>query len=62
MPEKHVPSGPLSVANVLLKSVPPTNGWMVELGYGLTEHAEQFNCGYRIYISDDTLMVRSLQL
>lgn len=48
MPGKHVPDGPLSIANNLLKAVPPTNGWMLELGYkegdGTTD---AFNCGYR---------------
>jgi Beta-lactamase superfamily domain len=47
MPGKHVPPGPLSVANDLLKAVPPTNGWMVELGY--TKGDEQdFESGYRL--------------
>ncbi|ROT36409.1 Metallo-hydrolase/oxidoreductase [Sodiomyces alkalinus F11] len=34
MPGKHVPPGPLSIVNDLLGAVPPTNGWMLELGYG----------------------------
>jgi hypothetical protein len=59
MPGKHVPPGPLSVANDLLKAVPPTNGWMIELGYAATDADEQFENGYRIYISGDTLMVRT---
>ncbi|KAK5164148.1 uncharacterized protein LTR77_010239 [Saxophila tyrrhenica] len=58
MPGKHVPPGPLSVANDLLSAVPPTNGWMLELGYS-TDSA--FNCGYRIYISGDTLLVDDLK-
>jgi L-ascorbate metabolism protein UlaG (beta-lactamase superfamily) len=33
MPGKHVPPGPLAVVNDLLGAVPPTNGWMIELGY-----------------------------
>ncbi|KAF1950425.1 Metallo-hydrolase/oxidoreductase [Byssothecium circinans] len=61
MPGKHVPPGPLSVANDLLKAVPPTNGWMVELGYGSTGNEDQFDCGYRIYISGDTLLVDELK-
>ena len=32
MPGEHVPPGPLKVGNDLLGAVPPTNGWMVELG------------------------------
>lgn len=36
MPGTHVPPGPLSVANDFLKAVPPTNGWMLELGYTST--------------------------
>ncbi|KAF2635577.1 Metallo-hydrolase/oxidoreductase [Massarina eburnea CBS 473.64] len=61
MPGKHVPPGPLAVANDLLKAVPPTNGWMIELGYGSTGDDEQFDNGYRIYISGDTLMVDELK-
>ena len=44
MPGKHVPPGILGTANDILKAVPPTNGWMVELGYG---RGEGFECGYR---------------
>jgi L-ascorbate metabolism protein UlaG (beta-lactamase superfamily) len=33
MPGKHVPPGPLAMMNDLLKAVPPTNGWLLELGY-----------------------------
>ena len=58
MPGKHVPPGPLSVANEILDAVPPTNGWMLELGYVSDSH---FECGYRIYISGDTLMVDELK-
>ena len=59
MPGKHVPDGALSVANDLLAAVPPTNGWMVELGYkpDLSAPDSAFTNGYRIYISGDTLMV-----
>jgi L-ascorbate metabolism protein UlaG (beta-lactamase superfamily) len=39
--------------------IPPTNGWMLELGTGTPKTAE-FSCGYRIYISGDTLMVDEL--
>ncbi|KAJ6564046.1 beta-lactamase-like protein [Mycena capillaripes] len=59
MPGKHVPPGPLSVANDVLNAVPPTNGWMVELGH--KDSSETFRCGYRIYISGDTLMVDELK-
>lgn len=58
MPGKHVPPGPLSVANDLLNAVPPTNGWMLELGY---QSVEKFESGYRIYISGDTLMIDELK-
>lgn len=62
MPGKHVPPGPLSVANDILSAVPPTNGWMVDLGYfDDQETSSSFECGYRIYISGDTLMVPELK-
>ncbi|KAL0258454.1 hypothetical protein SLS55_005947 [Diplodia seriata] len=66
LPGKHVPPGPagaLKAANEFLQAVPPTNGWMLELGYrdaGEDEGAS-FRCGYRIYISGDTLMVDELK-
>lgn len=40
--------------------IPPTNGWMLELGHG-TPNTTEFACGYRIYISGDTLMVDELK-
>jgi L-ascorbate metabolism protein UlaG (beta-lactamase superfamily) len=58
MPGKHVPPGPLSIANDILAAVPPTNGWMIELGY---QQGESFESGYRIYISGDTLMIDELK-
>jgi len=63
MPGKHVPDGALSVANDLLSAVPPTNGWMVELGYkpSISAPDSAFTNGYRIYISGDTLMVDDLK-
>ncbi|OAL06629.1 Metallo-hydrolase/oxidoreductase [Phaeosphaeriaceae sp. SRC1lsM3a] len=66
MPGKHVPPGPLNVANDILGAVPPTNGWMIELGRedrssSATEGEEAFENGYRIYISGDTLMVDELK-
>jgi L-ascorbate metabolism protein UlaG (beta-lactamase superfamily) len=63
MPGKHVPPGPLSVANDILNAVPPTNGWMVELGYkpSASSSDDEFQNGYRIYISGDTLMVDELK-
>ncbi|KAF2279050.1 Metallo-hydrolase/oxidoreductase [Westerdykella ornata] len=60
MPGKHVPPGPLSVANDILSALPPTNGWLVELGY-FDNAVSSFQCGYRIYISGDTLMVPELK-
>ncbi|KAK3390671.1 beta-lactamase-like protein [Podospora didyma] len=63
MPGKHVPPGPLAIANDLLGAVPPTNGWLLELGY--ISHSgtnpEKFETGYRIYISGDTLLVDELK-
>jgi len=64
MPGKHVPSGVLGAANDFLHAVPPTNGWMVELGYGKAQNEtsdDGFDCGYRIYISGDTLLVDDLK-
>lgn len=61
MPGTHVPPGALSVANDLLKAVPPTNGWMLELGHSSYPDGRDFNCGYRIYISGDTLMFDDLK-
>jgi L-ascorbate metabolism protein UlaG (beta-lactamase superfamily) len=67
MPGSHVPPGPLNVAatlNDFLGAVPPTNGWMLELGYvpdGGVKEQEGFECGYRIYISGDTLLVDDLK-
>jgi L-ascorbate metabolism protein UlaG (beta-lactamase superfamily) len=57
MPGKHVGDGLLAKANDILGAVPPTNGWMLELGYD----ASSFECGYRIYISGDTLYVKDLE-
>jgi L-ascorbate metabolism protein UlaG (beta-lactamase superfamily) len=61
MPGKHVPNGLLSIANNILSAVPPTNGWMVELGYTSSYDPDNFDNGYRIYISGDTLMVDELK-
>lgn len=75
MPGTHVPPGPLAMANDILKAVPPTNGWMLELGYTTTAPSSKpttsesgatpvpdttFQPGYRIYISGDTLMFDDL--
>lgn len=63
MPGKHVPPGPLNVANEILGAVPPTNGWMIELGYSSpsSSNADTFKSGYRLYITGDTLMVDELR-
>ncbi|KAK4238322.1 glycosyl hydrolase family 61-domain-containing protein [Achaetomium macrosporum] len=63
MPGKHVPPGLLAKANELLGAVPPTNGWLVELGWTLGggEEEEGVETGYRIYISGDTLLVDELK-
>lgn len=48
MPGKHVPDGVLGTLNEYLKAVPPTNGWMVELGVArVVGGEERFECGYR---------------
>ncbi|KAG7288355.1 hypothetical protein NEMBOFW57_007886 [Staphylotrichum longicolle] len=62
--EGHVPPGPLAAINELLGAVPPTNGWLVELGWlgpGASDDEDGFETGYRIYISGDTLMVDELK-
>ncbi|KAL4951171.1 beta-lactamase superfamily domain-containing protein [Aspergillus filifer] len=60
MPGKHVPvTKPIEKLNEFLGAVPPTNGWMLELGHG--DNASNFKNGYRIYISGDTLMVDDLK-
>ncbi|GKZ18183.1 hypothetical protein AbraCBS73388_000342 [Aspergillus brasiliensis] len=59
MPGKHIPVGkPLEKLNELVGAIPPTNGWMLELGYG---DGDSFTSGYRIYISGDTLMFDDLK-
>ncbi|KAF2842927.1 Metallo-hydrolase/oxidoreductase [Patellaria atrata CBS 101060] len=61
MPGKHV-AGAAGVLNYFINAVPPTNGWMIELGYYSGPLVENnFNCGYRIYISGDTVMVDELK-
>ena len=59
LPGTHVPPGPLAVVNDFLGAVPPTNGWMVELGYQSSESPTP-SAGYRIYISGDTLVFDEL--
>ncbi|KAK2765189.1 hypothetical protein FQN54_008888 [Arachnomyces sp. PD_36] len=68
MPGKHVPTGIATTLNNFVKAVPPVNGWMLELGYiplspsiPIDEDEDPFECGYRIYISGDTLMVDELE-
>lgn len=64
MPGKHVPPGPISMANDLLQAVPPTNGWILELGHTSPGASETgaIKTGYRIYITGDTLFVDELKL
>ncbi|KAL4862615.1 hypothetical protein BDV12DRAFT_178591 [Aspergillus spectabilis] len=60
MPGKHIPVGkPLEKLNELVGAIPPTNGWMLELGHG--QNGSEFTVGYRIYISGDTLLVDDLK-
>ncbi|KAI0458495.1 Metallo-hydrolase/oxidoreductase [Xylaria acuta] len=76
MPGKHVPPGALGAANDLLGAVPPTNGWLVEMGWSVSTpsiatatsggsvakmDSQSFDTGYRIYISGDTLFVDELR-
>ncbi|KAI2614454.1 Metallo-hydrolase/oxidoreductase [Hypoxylon fragiforme] len=65
MPGKHVPPGALSLANSVLRAVPPTNGWLVELGYTFKaptgDDPDTLDTGYRVYISGDTLFVDELR-
>lgn len=63
MPGKHVPPGPLSMANNLLQAVPPTNGWILELGHTNLDASGtgDTKTGYRIYITGDTLFVDDLK-
>ncbi|KAI1407858.1 Metallo-hydrolase/oxidoreductase [Hypoxylon sp. FL1857] len=62
MPGKHVPPGPLAKINDILNAVPPTNGWLLELGYTPTDpNSDSIETGYRIYISGDTLFVDELK-
>ena len=50
MPGKHVPQGVLSTLNDLVQAVPPTNGWMIELGSEELDDStgEAFHAGYRL--------------
>jgi hypothetical protein len=65
VPGKHVPPGPghlLEKANDLLGAVPPTNGWIVELGsWDKIKGEDGWQKGYRIYISGDTLIIPELK-
>jgi len=60
-PGKHMPMGPhdvLETVNEMMGVIPPTNGYIVELG---EERSDEFHVGYRIYISGDTLFVSDLK-
>ncbi|PYI26623.1 Metallo-hydrolase/oxidoreductase [Aspergillus indologenus CBS 114.80] len=62
MPGRHIPlAKPLEKLNELVGAIPPTNGWMLELGYSSTTKTADFTPGYRIYISGDTLMFDELK-
>ncbi|KAJ6095092.1 hypothetical protein N7467_002605 [Penicillium canescens] len=58
MPGKNVTSKRL--LHALAHAIPPTNGWMLELGYG-TPDTSDFTCSYRIYISGNTFATKKLQ-
>ncbi|KAG6362466.1 hypothetical protein INS49_010696 [Diaporthe citri] len=61
-PGKHVAPGPLAVANDLLGAVPPTNGWLLELGHSKDGEPQprDVNTDFRVYISGDTLYIDDL--
>ncbi|KAI9732667.1 MAG: hypothetical protein M1834_004004 [Cirrosporium novae-zelandiae] len=58
MPAEHMPSGGLlGKVNDAFGVVPPSTGWMVELGSKeIKASDESFECGYRIYITGDTFL------
>ncbi|KAL5334107.1 beta-lactamase superfamily domain-containing protein [Aspergillus crustosus] len=60
MPGKHIAvAKPIERLNEFVGAIPPTNGWMLELGHG--QNGSSFTVGYRIYISGDTLLVDELK-
>jgi hypothetical protein len=62
MPGKHVPPRPISVANDIIRAVPPTNGCFLEFGYtDKLRVGDGIRVGYRGYISGDTLFVDELK-
>lgn len=61
-PGKYLPPGGLlEAANALAGAVPPTHGWMVELGRLHDDDGGELDVGYRIYITGDTLFVDELR-
>ncbi|OBT39604.1 hypothetical protein VE00_10750 [Pseudogymnoascus sp. WSF 3629] len=63
MPAKHVSSQLAASLNFFIQAVPPVTGWMLELGYFPHSSATNngFECGYRIYITGDTLLCNELK-
>lgn len=67
MPAKHTADGIASTINHLLGAIPDVNGWMAELGSfppsasSTSPLDDQFQVGYRTYISGDTVMVDDLK-
>ncbi|KFY31892.1 hypothetical protein V493_00699 [Pseudogymnoascus sp. VKM F-4281 (FW-2241)] len=63
MPGKHVPPHLAASHDDFIQAVPPVTGWMLELGHLAFASAadDAFKCGYRIYITGDTLLVDELQ-
>ncbi|KAF7714560.1 Uncharacterized protein PECH_006109 [Penicillium ucsense] len=61
-PAQHVSSNAVvELLNKWAQAIPPTNGWILELGTSANSHdMTDFNAGYRIYITGDTLMNESL--
>ncbi|KAI9932653.1 hypothetical protein MW887_008902 [Aspergillus wentii] len=63
MPARHVPGRRFTEKlNNFAAAIPPTTGWMLELGYGnIGTMKTSFTVGYRIYITGDTLMSETLK-
>ncbi|KFZ02189.1 hypothetical protein V500_00386 [Pseudogymnoascus sp. VKM F-4518 (FW-2643)] len=63
MPGKHVSLDLFTSLNGFVQAVPPVTGWMLELGHlpFASATTNSFECGHRIYITGDTLLVDELQ-
>ncbi|KFY88863.1 hypothetical protein V500_06069 [Pseudogymnoascus sp. VKM F-4518 (FW-2643)] len=63
MPGKHVSFNLCTSLNAFNQAAPPVTGWMLELGHlpFASAPTDAFECGYRIYITGDTLLVDELK-